>query len=52
MSKKLIISIDAMGGDHGPEIVIPGIDLALERTPELEVLLFGNGCCLLADKTL
>jgi len=42
MQKNLTISIDAMGGDFGPEVVIPGIDIALESTPELQVLLFGN----------
>ncbi len=31
-----------MGGDHGPAVVIPGADLALERHPESFFLLFGR----------
>lgn len=31
-----------MGGDHGPEVVVPGAALALERHPQLEFLLYGN----------
>ncbi len=27
----IVISIDAMGGDHGPSIVAPGVELALAR---------------------
>ena len=42
MSEMLTISIDAMGGDHGPEIVIPGLDIALERSPNMKALLFGD----------
>ena len=30
------------GGDHGPSVVIPGADLALQRHPQLEVILFGD----------
>ncbi len=36
------IALDAMGGDHGPEVVIPGAALALVRHPELNFLLFGD----------
>lgn len=35
------ISIDLMGGDHGPEVVVPGVALALERHPEIHFALFG-----------
>jgi glycerol-3-phosphate acyltransferase PlsX len=27
----VVISIDAMGGDHGPSVTVPGVALALER---------------------
>lgn len=37
-----IISIDAMGGDAGPDMVIPGVARALERRPNLHFLLFGD----------
>ncbi|MFO0993353.1 MAG: phosphate acyltransferase PlsX [Hyphomicrobiales bacterium] len=42
MSKPLIIALDAMGGDLGPELVIPGADLAAERHPGIRFLLFGD----------
>ncbi len=31
MSDPLVISIDAMGGDHGPSVVLPGVAKANER---------------------
>ena len=31
MSKSIVISIDAMGGDHGPAVAAPGVALAIER---------------------
>ncbi len=42
MPDKVRIALDAMGGDHGPSVVIPGADLALQRHPQLEVILFGD----------
>jgi len=42
MTPKLIIAVDAMGGDRGPEIAIPGAAFALERHPDVEFILFGN----------
>ena len=42
MTPTLIIALDAMGGDKGPEIVIPGAALALERHPDVSFILFGN----------
>jgi glycerol-3-phosphate acyltransferase PlsX len=36
------ISLDAMGGDQGPAVVIPGAALALERHPDIEFLLVGD----------
>ena len=35
------ISIDAMGGDHGPTIVLPGIDRVAERRPDVRFLIYG-----------
>ena len=35
------IALDAMGGDHAPDIVLRGADLALERHPDTRFLLFG-----------
>jgi phosphate acyltransferase len=42
MPKPVRISLDAMGGDHGPSVVIPGAALALERHPDLRFVIFGN----------
>ena len=42
MSKKIKIALDAMGGDHGPAVVVPGAEMALERHPDIEFLFFGN----------
>ncbi|MCC0030165.1 MAG: phosphate acyltransferase PlsX [Brucellaceae bacterium] len=36
------ISIDAMGGDFGPQTVLPGAARALERRPDISFLLYGR----------
>ena len=36
------IAIDAMGGDFGPSVVIPGAALALVRMPDLSFMFFGK----------
>ena len=38
----LSIALDAMGGDHAPQIVVAGADLARERQPGLRFLFFGD----------
>ena len=42
MTNKLTIALDAMGGDHGPETVIPGAALAAERHPGFTFLFYGD----------
>src|SRR5580700_1288132 len=42
MSQRVRIALDAMGGDHGPDVVVAGAELALARHPEMELLFFGN----------
>lgn len=42
MSTGLTVSLDAMGGDKAPDMVVGGMSLARERYPELRFLLFGN----------
>jgi phosphate acyltransferase len=42
MPKPVRISLDAMGGDHGASVVIPGAAQALERHPEVRFLLVGD----------
>ncbi|MGE3989223.1 phosphate acyltransferase PlsX [Pseudorhodoplanes sp.] len=41
MPAKVRIALDAMGGDHGPAVVIPGAALAQGRHPDTEFLFFG-----------
>src|SRR5262245_21604972 len=36
------IALDAMGGDAGPAVVVPGAAIALERHGDISVLLFGD----------
>ncbi len=42
MTRELIISLDAMGGDHAPDIVIEGAGIARERVPNLRFIIFGD----------
>lgn len=42
MTRDLIISLDAMGGDHAPEIVIEGASIARERVPNLSFVIYGD----------
>ncbi len=42
MAETLTIALDAMGGDLGPEMVIPGAALAAQRHPGFRFLLFGD----------
>jgi len=38
----MTISLDAMGGDYGPDSVIPGAMMALKEKPNLRFALFGD----------
>lgn len=42
----LKIAIDAMGGDHGPQVVIPAAISALEKHPDIELILVGDEATL------
>lgn len=42
MTKLVRIAIDAMGGDHGPSVVVPGAALALRQWPATEFLMCGD----------
>ena len=42
MSLTTTIALDAMGGDHGVESVIPGAAICLAEQPDLRFLLFGD----------
>lgn len=41
-ARERIIALDAMGGDHGPEVVIPGAAISLVRHPALRFVLCGD----------
>jgi glycerol-3-phosphate acyltransferase PlsX len=40
------IAIDAMGGDHGPAILLAGAELAFQRRDDLSFLLFGDAAAI------
>jgi glycerol-3-phosphate acyltransferase PlsX len=42
MPDNVRIAIDAMGGDHGASVLLPGADISLMRHPDTEYLLFGD----------
>jgi len=47
LNEPLVISIDAMGGDHGPSVVIPAVAQALSALPpNVRVLLHGDEAVL------
>jgi glycerol-3-phosphate acyltransferase PlsX len=46
MSEKVRIALDAMGGDIGAPIVIPGAELSLMRHADMEFVLFGDAAIL------
>ncbi len=37
-----VICVDAMGGDRKPEVVLQGIELALDKYDDIEILVAGN----------
>ena len=42
MSHKVRIALDAMGGDHGASVIVPGAEVSLSRHPDMEFVLFGD----------
>jgi glycerol-3-phosphate acyltransferase PlsX len=42
MNRPVRISLDAMGGDHGPSVVVEGAEIALRRRPGTQFILFGD----------
>ena len=42
MPQKVRIALDAMGGDNGPSVVVPGANIAYQRRPECEFIFFGD----------
>jgi glycerol-3-phosphate acyltransferase PlsX len=46
MSHNVRIALDAMGGDHGASVVIPGAELSLARHPDMEFVLVGDSAVI------
>jgi len=44
--KAVVIAVDAMGGDHGPQVVVPGVLAALRRQPACSVALYGDAAAI------
>ena len=42
MPNKVRIALDAMGGDVGAPVVVPGAAISLKRHPQTEFLMFGD----------
>jgi phosphate acyltransferase len=42
MPHKVRIALDAMGGDHGASVIVPGAEVSLDRHPDIEFVLFGD----------
>src|SRR5919109_1979208 len=42
MPHKVRIALDAMGGDHGAAMVVPGAERSLARHPGIQFTLFGD----------
>jgi glycerol-3-phosphate acyltransferase PlsX len=51
MPQKVRIALDAMGGDIGASVVIPGAAISLSRHPDSEFLLFGDRVLIDAQLT-
>src|SRR5450432_1705031 len=49
MPQKVRIALDAMGGDIGASVVVPGAAISLTRHPDTEFLLFGERTLIEAE---
>jgi hypothetical protein len=46
---QITVAIDAMGGDHGPKVIIPAALKALELNQELHIILVGLSSAIEAE---
>jgi glycerol-3-phosphate acyltransferase PlsX len=46
MSDGLVLSIDGMGGDNAPDIVVEGVDIAARRSPTTRFIIHGDAAKL------
>lgn len=42
LSDRIVIALDAMGGDRAPEVVVEGANISRERFPNISFLMFGD----------
>jgi phosphate acyltransferase len=42
VSDRLVVALDAMGGDRAPDMVVKGASIALQRFPQASFLLYGD----------
>lgn len=49
MTRTITVSLDAMGGDHGPAVSLGGAAVALLRKPDLRFVLFGDARAIAAE---
>jgi glycerol-3-phosphate acyltransferase PlsX len=49
LSDRLIISVDAMGGDHGPSVTVPAVAAAAKAHPGVRFLLHGDEAAINAQ---
>jgi glycerol-3-phosphate acyltransferase PlsX len=48
LTDDLVLSIDGMGGDHAPDIVVEGVEIAARRSPRARFLIHGDAAQLSA----
>jgi phosphate acyltransferase len=46
MPQKVRIALDAMGGDHGAPVVVAGAAISLDRHPDTEFVMVGDGSAI------
>lgn len=46
MTRKITIALDAMGGDHGPSVIVPAALDSADRNPDLHLVLVGDEAAL------
>ena len=49
MSQEFSIALDAMGGDHGPSVVVPAALQVLKESSQLRIILVGDEAVLTAE---
>jgi phosphate acyltransferase len=42
MAESLVLSIDGMGGDNAPDVVVEGVEIAAKRSPDVRFLIHGD----------